>query len=130
MRFLDGGPDRIRSVLADQLDKFTDLASERAVPPGQFPQVEFGRFTQLSDQLLLRRRPSSRRAILQQRFFETFGSQGLTPAPRAWVADDFPVAVLESDRLRVGLESQAFFDETLRCTVSIPIKTQAKIFLD
>ena len=99
-RLLQGCGHGLGTVLPDQLEKFGDLAGNRAVRVRQTAKVSFDRFLtavadQQSDQSSLRLGSVSSRLMGKQLFLETFGPEGLTAPPAAGIANDFLIAMIK-----------------------------------
>ncbi len=88
MRFIQGFGHRFRPVVTDQLQKFGDLAGERAVGLGQSPQVGLDRRSEQSDEPRLRLGGAGGRAAVDEFLSEALGPEGLTAAPPAGIGDD------------------------------------------
>jgi hypothetical protein len=123
------------AVLPDELEKFSNLAGERAVGVGQAPQEGFDGFNRADapeqgDQPLLSLRALSCGTMSEQFFFEALCAESLAPLPATRVTDDFPILVIERDRGRIGLDDQALTHEIGRGAVAVAIEVQAKILVD
>jgi hypothetical protein len=89
---LEGRGHGFGSVLPDQLEKFGDLAGERAIGVGQTAKIGFDCFLtaitdQQGNQAPLRLGSVSSSLVGEQLFFEALGPKGLTTPPVAGIRD-------------------------------------------
>ncbi len=121
------GMDSGRAVLTDQFEQFADLTRQRTVTVCQRAQVGFGFGTEQSDESLLGLGAGGSRPLGEQLFFEAFRTQGLAAPPRAGIADDLVLLVVNGDTVRIRFDGEASADKARRDAIAIAVKTEAEI---
>jgi hypothetical protein len=131
---LEGAGHCFGAVLPDQMEKFGDLAGERAIGVGQTAKIRLDSFLtavtdQQSDQSPLRLRALSSGPMGEQFFLEALCPQGLTAPPAARVANDFLIAVIKRHGGSIGFDSQMLAHEMRRGAVAIAVELEAQILI-
>ena len=90
-------------------------------------QVGFGLGAEQSNEALLGLGAGCGRSLGKQLLFEAFRTQGLAAPPRAGIADDLVVLVVEGNAVRIGLDGEADSDKARRDAVAVTVKTEAEI---
>src|SRR5439155_15259090 len=119
--FLKSCSHRGRTIVTDEGEQLPHLPSQGPVGVGQTAQVLFGNWPEQRDHAMLCGRSLGSRHLSEQLFLETLDAEGMAPPPRAGIANDFLMLVVDGDGRRIRFHDEPAAHVTRRHTVAITV---------